>query len=135
MRIVLATYGSRGDVQPMLALALGLKAAGHRVTLIASPENRAWVEEKGCDFKPFGSDVLSFIHRQTDAHTIRCAFHFNTFVRQGVKLQLEGLGGLNQGADLVLGASLMFGLPTVAERYKIPYRYIVFHRPIILSQP
>jgi UDP:flavonoid glycosyltransferase YjiC (YdhE family) len=94
VHIVLATYGSRGDVQPMLALALGLNEAGHRVTLIASPENRAWIEDEGCAFKPLGSDVLSFIHRQTDAHTIRCAFHFNTFVRQGLKQQLEGLAGL-----------------------------------------
>lgn len=110
----------------MLALALALKEAGHRVRLIASPENRPWAEKEGCEFMPLGWDVLSFIRQQPDAHTLRGAFHFNTLVRQGVKQQLEGLEKIIQGADIVLGASLMFGLSSVAEYCQIPYRYIVF---------
>jgi UDP:flavonoid glycosyltransferase YjiC (YdhE family) len=38
MKIVLATFGSRGDVQPMLALSLALRSAGHDVLLAAPPE-------------------------------------------------------------------------------------------------
>ncbi|MEJ2662197.1 MAG: glycosyltransferase [Desulfobacteraceae bacterium] len=38
MKIVLATYGSRGDVQPMLALALGLQSQGHTVLLVGPPK-------------------------------------------------------------------------------------------------
>ncbi|GGU84279.1 glycosyl transferase family 1 [Streptomyces albospinus] len=34
MNVLLVTHGSRGDVQPYLALACGVKAAGHEVTLI-----------------------------------------------------------------------------------------------------
>ena len=37
MKIVLATFGSRGDVQPMLALSLALQSAGHEVLLAAPP--------------------------------------------------------------------------------------------------
>jgi UDP:flavonoid glycosyltransferase YjiC (YdhE family) len=33
MHITLLTYGSRGDVQPFLALALGLQKAGHTIWL------------------------------------------------------------------------------------------------------
>jgi len=33
MRIVIAAVGSRGDVQPYLALAVGLKRAGHHPVL------------------------------------------------------------------------------------------------------
>jgi sterol 3beta-glucosyltransferase len=33
MRIAVLAVGSRGDVQPMLVLALGLQAAGHTVRL------------------------------------------------------------------------------------------------------
>ncbi|GGP07412.1 glycosyltransferase [Nonomuraea glycinis] len=36
MRPLLITVGSRGDVQPYLALAAGLRAAGHR-PLVAAP--------------------------------------------------------------------------------------------------
>ncbi len=38
MRIVLATSDSRGDVQPMIALSLGLKNTGRDVLLIGPPE-------------------------------------------------------------------------------------------------
>src|SRR5207245_8781293 len=33
MRILIGAFGSRGDVQPMLALALALRADRHRVTV------------------------------------------------------------------------------------------------------
>jgi vancomycin aglycone glucosyltransferase len=35
MRVLLSTIGSRGDVQPLVALALELKALGHEVRLNA----------------------------------------------------------------------------------------------------
>jgi sterol 3beta-glucosyltransferase len=34
-RIAIITYGSRGDVEPFLALAVGLRNAGHRVRISA----------------------------------------------------------------------------------------------------
>ncbi len=34
-RITVAALGTRGDVQPVLALCLGLRAAGHAVTVVA----------------------------------------------------------------------------------------------------
>jgi sterol 3beta-glucosyltransferase len=35
MRITLYAIGTRGDVQPILALALGLRDAGHAITFVA----------------------------------------------------------------------------------------------------
>jgi vancomycin aglycone glucosyltransferase len=61
MKIVLATFGSRGDVQPMLALSLALKSKGHNVLLAAPPEKAAWAKQLGCPFFPLGSDVTAFI--------------------------------------------------------------------------
>ncbi len=41
MRIGLQTWGSEGDIRPFVALADGLKKAGHEVTLvITSVENK-----------------------------------------------------------------------------------------------
>lgn len=37
MRVLLSTIGSRGDVQPILALALELLALGHQARLCAAP--------------------------------------------------------------------------------------------------
>jgi UDP:flavonoid glycosyltransferase YjiC (YdhE family) len=61
MKIVLATFGSRGDVQPMLALSLALISKGHDVLLAAPPEKAAWANQLGCPFYPLGSDVTAFI--------------------------------------------------------------------------
>ncbi len=47
MKIVLATCGSRGDVQPMIAIALSLKLAGHDVLLLGPPEKARWAKELG----------------------------------------------------------------------------------------
>jgi UDP:flavonoid glycosyltransferase YjiC (YdhE family) len=37
MKIGIQTWGSNGDVRPMLALADGLQKAGHQVTLVVTP--------------------------------------------------------------------------------------------------
>ena len=47
MKIVLVTVGSRGDVQPMVALALALQAGGHQTVLAGPPERAAWPESWG----------------------------------------------------------------------------------------
>jgi len=44
LNISLLTYGSRGDVEPFLALADGLTAAGHRVTLAAPERYQTFLE-------------------------------------------------------------------------------------------
>ena len=54
MKIVLATFGSRGDVQPMMALALGLQAWGHEALLAGPPEKADWARQLGCHYEPLG---------------------------------------------------------------------------------
>lgn len=52
MRALLLTHGTRGDVQPFLALALGLNAAGHSAT-VAGPRSYAWLAaEHGVPYHP-----------------------------------------------------------------------------------
>jgi len=44
MRALLSTIGSRGDVQPMVALALQLRTLGHEGRICAPPDFRSWIE-------------------------------------------------------------------------------------------
>jgi sterol 3beta-glucosyltransferase len=50
MRITLLSVGSRGDVQPLLAFALGLSAAGHEVRLAAFPKFEGMVRAAGLEY-------------------------------------------------------------------------------------
>jgi sterol 3beta-glucosyltransferase len=52
MRITFLTVGSRGDVQPLLAFALGLAEAGHEVRFAAFPKFEAMVSAAGLPFAP-----------------------------------------------------------------------------------
>lgn len=54
MKIILTTWGTTGDVQPFIALANGLIAAGHQVRLCTSEIYRQKVESIGADFFPVG---------------------------------------------------------------------------------
>jgi sterol 3beta-glucosyltransferase len=55
-RIALLTYGSRGDVEPFLALGVGLQKAGHAVRLAAPAPFAARIEALGLDFEPIQGD-------------------------------------------------------------------------------
>jgi len=133
MKIVLATYGSRGDVQPMLALSLALKSEGHDVLLAAPPEKADWAEQLGCPFHPLGADLTAFLDSVNDAHSYRSAARFFLFIRNEINIQFEILPKIIAGADLVIGSSLAFALRTVAESMGIAYRYIAFTPQLLPS--
>jgi len=57
MKIIIPTIGSRGDVQPFIALAQGLVEAGHNVTLATHPVMKSLVESHGVSFAPIGPDI------------------------------------------------------------------------------
>src|SRR6476661_4145309 len=60
MRALLSTIGSRGDVQPLVALAIELRAHGVRVRLCVPPDFREWIEGLGFAVTPIGPEVRTF---------------------------------------------------------------------------
>ncbi|GIG67007.1 glycosyltransferase [Phytomonospora endophytica] len=54
MRILLSTYGSRGDVEPLVALALRLQAHGASVSLAAPPDFAGLLGEASVPHVPVG---------------------------------------------------------------------------------
>ena len=60
MRVLFSTIGSRGDVQPLVALASHLKALGHEVSVCVPPDFREWIETLGIAVIPIGPEVRSF---------------------------------------------------------------------------
>jgi UDP:flavonoid glycosyltransferase YjiC (YdhE family) len=57
MRILLASHGTRGDVQPMLALGLALRARGHVIQFLVPANFAAWIRSYGFEAESDGIDV------------------------------------------------------------------------------
>jgi rhamnosyltransferase subunit B len=53
--VLLPTIGSAGDVHPVVALALALKARGHRATIVTNPFFQELIESRGLGFLPLGT--------------------------------------------------------------------------------
>ena len=61
MRVSIHTLGTRGDVQPYLALALGLQVAGHEVLLAAPSQFEAFVGSRGIRFAHLPGEFLDLM--------------------------------------------------------------------------
>lgn len=59
MRVTLLTIGSRGDVQPLVALAIGLQDAGHAVRLATHQRFASLVEHHDLEFAPLAEGRVS----------------------------------------------------------------------------
>ena len=57
MRIAILALGSRGDVQPFIALGLGLQAAGHSIRIAAAEDYGDLVRAYGLPFAPVGGSI------------------------------------------------------------------------------
>lgn len=56
MHFTCLTIGSRGDVQPYLALCKELQKDGHRCRIATHPEYEDWVTHHGIEFRSIGGD-------------------------------------------------------------------------------
>lgn len=56
LKFTCLTIGSRGDVQPYIALCKGLMAEGHTCKIASHAEYRTWVEGHGIAFEAIGGD-------------------------------------------------------------------------------
>jgi len=63
MRVVLFGFGSRGDVQPYVALGLGLQAAGYDVVIAAGQNFAPFVQASGLAFAPIRVDIERFMQQ------------------------------------------------------------------------
>ena len=65
MRITLFAAGSRGDVQPCVALSKGLQQAGYRVCFAAPQDFGDFIRAHGVDFYPLRGDVQQIMAGDT----------------------------------------------------------------------
>ena len=129
LRFLLATYGSRGDVDPMLALGRALVARGHQVVLAGPPDFVGYAARWDIDYRAMGQSMEAFLARNSEAvhgNPLGLARAIKRDVATGVAAQFELLTELAREADRVVAASLVFAARSCAEHAGRPYRYIAF---------
>ncbi|TFG73181.1 MAG: glycosyltransferase, partial [Anaerolineales bacterium] len=65
MKITVFAAGSRGDIQPCIALSRGLQRAGYRVRLAAPEDFASFVQKHGVGFYPLRGDVQQIMASDT----------------------------------------------------------------------
>jgi hypothetical protein len=95
MRITITALGSRGDIQPFLALAVGLQQAGHHVTLAAPHTSTEWARAYGVTAHPVRFNPQDFMQTPEFKAIVKS----RNILRQ-LRMMRDGMGaGLLQVLD------------------------------------
>lgn len=143
MKIGIQTWGSEGDVRPLLALAAGLRAAGHDVTLaISHIENRDYAplgETFGVRVRTVGRTDLAALARTGQAliDVTNPIAQIRLITRELFEPlasdMFEAARALCRENDLVIGHLLVHPLQAAAEEAGVP-RVAVFLAPLLPSR-
>lgn len=135
MKVLLSSIGSRGDVQPIIALALELRARGHEPRLCVAPNFKAWVESFGLTCLPIGPDL-----KRTGGSVPKgpvpklSAEQLQQLASATVLGQFPILEQAAQGCDLIVAAgSLQLATRSIAESLKIPYVFAAYCPAVLPS--
>lgn len=127
MQIAVLTIGSRGDIEPFVALAAALRDAGHDVRIGAPPNFASLAAQHGLAFEPMGLDTFALM-REAQARKIvgsgnpLGAFRGTMFRRlQERQTRItRDAWRIAQGMDAVVYKGGLAAGSTVAEKLRIP---------------
>jgi rhamnosyltransferase subunit B len=128
MRIVIATWGSHGDLHPALGLAVGLRDRGHHVVVATCPMYREDVEREGLAFQPVRPDVdpnnRELVARIMDAQR-GTEFIFKDLLMPALQDAATDLRPAIMQADFVISHPVTFAAPVLAEELQRPWASMV----------
>ncbi|KAF9478691.1 glycosyltransferase family 1 protein [Pholiota conissans] len=123
LRFTFLTIGSRGDVQPYIALAKGLMLDGHKCKIATHGEFREWIESHGIEFGYVGGDPAELMRICIENGTFTVSFlkegmlKFRGWVDDLLKTSWEAC----QGSDVLVESPSAMGGYHIAEALAIPY--------------
>ena len=135
MRVLVAAMGSRGDVQPALALTRALRQAGHDAVLSAPPDFAGWAAELDLPFFPAGTRMEEILQRNAAAmggNPVKLVRALREIVTQEMPKMMQGLLEAAEGAGAIVAAN-QFLARTVAEIHGIPLIGVCYQPTLIPS--
>ncbi|MDB5007926.1 MAG: hypothetical protein JWP45_2319 [Mucilaginibacter sp.] len=138
MKIGIFTYGTRGDVQPYIALALGLKKNGHEV-ILAAPENfKDFVEGFGVVFHPLYGDAEAGMNSpegqsvlQTENTIKLVKYFFKVLNSMKTPLRKSYIEGISKIDFIVANTATLPIVSTIAEKQHKKIALTYFMPPVI----
>jgi vancomycin aglycone glucosyltransferase len=133
VRVLLSTYGGRGDVEPLVGLAVGLRELGAEARVCAPPDWAERLAEVGVPLVPLGPPVRSLMHGATPpsvADVPRLAAEL-------IAEQFDKLPAAAEGCDAMVATGLFpvaASAQSVAEKLGIRYAFAAYC-PIFLPSP
>jgi sterol 3beta-glucosyltransferase len=128
MHICILTIGSRGDIQPCIALAVGLQKAGHQVRIGTHAEFEAAIRAQGLDFYPVKGNPRELLQSAGGQEILNSGANPISFLKKFKAAAYESmLGGFDdcleaaRGADLIIYSFFVMGIGfQIGEKLKIP---------------
>lgn len=132
MKITILTLGSRGDVEPFLALAVGLQKAGHQAKLACSPRYSDWVRAYGVGAYPVSFDLVAALREAEQARKQgRRPLPGEPEPKEKLLADLVGLCedylAAAQDADFVLQTGIAPGGVEIADALDLPMATAFLH--------
>jgi vancomycin aglycone glucosyltransferase len=124
MRILLVSHGTRGDVQPIVALGVALKARGHLVQLVAPANFVTWVRGCGLDMQSDGVDVESLL--RSSGTGLQSLSWQMRYLSDTTPLLFEPVARASEGCEVIVCAGIQFAAASVAQWRNVPYAHVVF---------
>ncbi len=133
MNITIFAAGSRGDIQPCVALGRGLQGAGYRVRLAAPQDFAGFVEGYGVGFHPLRGDIQQIMASDTGrqfmetggANPFKSIRAIRTMLAPVVKQMTEDAYAACRDADalICLGVMAAFGR-AIADALRLPVMHV-----------
>ncbi|GAA3130193.1 glycosyltransferase [Streptosporangium carneum] len=133
MRVLLSTSGSRGDVEPLLGLAVRLRALGAEIRMCAPPDCAERLAEVEVPLVPVGTSMRAMMHGKRPPSPKDVP----RLDAEAIAAQLDQVPSAAEGCDVVVVSGVLsaaVGVRSVAEKLGIPYVY-VFYCPIYVPSP
>lgn len=125
MKFTLLTAGSRGDIQPYVALGVGLRSAGHAVRLATHEGFRDLVVEHGIEFAPVTHPPAALVADPLWRRWQQSGDRFDRYIahlwhvakaaRPLLETMLDDFWAACQDADAVIASASGFGSPLMAR--------------------